>query len=84
MEDTENSDNKSAAAHCLKLPGKHLYLAPLLKQKKFHNYGSKSGALAAFEELLSSELGRIVSETQKSLTVSYYILYNRIKDLLGN
>ena len=80
----ENSDNKGAAAHCLKLPGKHLYLTPLLKQKKFRNYGSKSGALAAFEELQSSELGKIVSETQKSLTVSYYVLYNCIKDLVGN
>ena len=77
----ENSDNKGAAAHCLKLPGKHLYLTPLLK---FRNYGSKSGAVAAFEELQSSELGKIVSETQKSLTVSYYVLYNRIKDLVGN
>ena len=43
------SDTQSAAAHCLKLPGKKLYLTPLNNAKRFRNFGYKKGALKAFE-----------------------------------
>lgn len=46
-----------AAAHTLRLPGKKLYLTPLLKAKKFRNFGYRAGAMSAFEELQKAELG---------------------------
>lgn len=45
------------AAHTLKLPGKVLYLTPLLKAKKFRKFGSKKEALEAFKELEDAKLG---------------------------
>ena len=41
------------------LPGKQLYLTPLLKAKKFRSHGYKVGAMGAFCELESSELGKV-------------------------
>ena len=49
----------SATAHFLQLPGKKLFLMPLLKAKKYHNYGNKQGALDAWEELEQSGLGKL-------------------------
>ena len=49
----------SAAAFCLKLPGKNLYLTPLLKAKKFRSYGYKTGAMSAFRELQNADLGKV-------------------------
>ena len=42
------SDDDATAAHCLQLPGKTLYLTPLLAQKKFQKRGNKEGAIRAF------------------------------------
>ena len=56
--DTSGSGS-STAAFCLKLPGKNLYLTPLLKAKKFRNFGYKTGAMSAFRELELAQLGNI-------------------------
>lgn len=60
--DSENSfecGGSSAAGFCLKLPGKNLYLTPLLKAKKFRSYGYKTGAMSAFRELQTADLGTV-------------------------
>lgn len=62
FEDTNESfecGGSSAAAFCLKLPGKNLYLTPLLKAKKFRSYGYKTGAMSAFRELQNADLGKV-------------------------
>ena len=51
------SDDDATAAHCLKLPGKTLYLTPLLAQKKFRKWGNKEGAIRAFYQLEAEGLG---------------------------
>ena len=68
-----NADSHSAAAHSLRLPGRRLFMTPLLKAKKYRHYGNKQGALAAWEELEQSGLGRVErTETSKGVgTVSY-------------
>ena len=38
-------DDDATAAYCLQLPGKVLYLSPLLATKKFRKRGNKDGAL---------------------------------------
>ena len=64
-------DGHSAAAHSLRLPGKRLFLTPLLKAKKFRNYGNKQGALGAWKELQESGIGQIEQkEIKGSGTVS--------------
>ena len=54
----EHSEN-SAAAVCLRLPGRNLYLTPLLKAKKFRNFGYKTGDMSAFRELEIAQLGKV-------------------------
>jgi hypothetical protein len=56
---TEPVEPNGAPAHTLNLPGKMLYLTPLLKAKKFRKFGYKEGALAAFEELQNAKLGKL-------------------------
>ena len=68
----EPSELRGVAAHTLKLPGKRLYLTPLLKAKKFRQYGYKTGALAAFDELQQAGLGVLDTVTRKSGNVSFY------------
>ena len=64
------SEIQSAAAHCLKLPGKNLLLTPLNNAKRFRNFGYKKGAMKAFEELQMSELGTLETVTNKNGAVS--------------
>ena len=64
------SEIQSAAAHCLKLPGKNLHLTPLNNAKRFRNFGYKKGAMKAFEELQMSELGTLETVTNKNGAVS--------------
>ena len=45
------SDDNMTAALCLTLPGKVLYLSPLLTDKKFRNRGNKDGSVRAFLQL---------------------------------
>lgn len=49
----------SRAAYCLVLPGKTLYLTPLLNIKKFRAHGNKDGAVTAFFQLQEENLGKI-------------------------
>ena len=51
------SDNY--AVHSLRPPGKQLFLMPLLKAKKYCNYGNKQGVLDAWKELEQSGLGKL-------------------------
>ena len=59
-------DPSSATAHSL---GRKLYMTPLLKAKKYRNFGNKQGALAAWEELERSGLGTVDrTETSKGIS----------------
>ena len=64
------SVGSSAASYCLKLPGKNLYLTPLLKAKRFRTFGYKTGA---FNELQVAKLGILeeIGAGKGSKTVSY-------------
>ena len=48
------------AAYCLTLPGRTLYLTPLLAQKKFRKKGNKDGAVRAFYQLQEDGLGKVL------------------------
>lgn len=69
-----------AAAHTLRLPGKNLYLTPLLKAKKFRNFGYRAGAMAAFEELQEAKLGTLeeIGAGKGSRSASVIIILNLI------
>ena len=53
-------DDNATAAYCLQLPGKVLYLSPLLAPKKFRKRGNKDGALRAFYQLETEGLGKVL------------------------
>ena len=53
-------EDDATAAHCLNLPGKTLYLTPLLAGKTFRKRGNKDGAVRAFYQLEAEGLGRIM------------------------
>lgn len=44
-------EDGNTAGYCLSLPGKTLYLTPLLPMKKFCKRGHKNGAIRAFYRL---------------------------------
>ena len=48
------------AAYCLLLPGRKLYLSPLLAMKKFRNKGNKEGAIRAMHKLEDEGLGKVL------------------------
>lgn len=50
----------NTAAYCLTLPGRKLYLTPLLAMKKFRKRGNKDGALTAFYQLQAEGLGKLL------------------------
>jgi hypothetical protein len=52
------SESNKTAGYCLTLPGKTLFLTPLLSQKKFRSYGNKDGAVKAFFQLEEEGLGK--------------------------
>lgn len=54
------SEEDSTAGFCLTLPGKTLYLSPLLAMKKFRKKGNKEGAVASFYKLEAEGLGKVV------------------------
>ena len=61
---------------CLTLPGRKLYLQPLLVTKKFRNRGNKPGAITAFYKLESEKLGKVLEITNsKGNTMVNYCLY---------
>ena len=47
------------------LPGKILNLSALLQAKKFRGKGNKEGAVAAFQELEQTGLGKLISEDSR-------------------
>ena len=57
------SKESSNAAFCLSLPGRILYLTPLLAQKRFRKRGNKEGALRAFCQLEEDGLGKLFEVT---------------------
>ena len=73
-------NGSDAAAHCLRLPGKSLYLTPLLKAKRFRNFGYKTGALKAFQELQLAQLGSLeeIGAGKGTQTVSLCMLKRTI------
>ena len=78
---TENlSDDDATAAFCLHLPGKILYLSPLLAQKKFRKRGNKDGAIRAFYQLETEGLGKVmeVGCTKGTSIVSFPCLEVRV------
>lgn len=60
MTDEAASEEESTAKFCLLLPGKTLYLTPLLAMKKFRKRGNKEGAVASFYRLEAEGLGKVV------------------------
>lgn len=63
----------SRAAYCLVLPGKTLYLTPLLNIKKFRAHGNKDGAVTAFFQLQEENLGKICYRKFKGKSSKYYL-----------
>ena len=55
----ESSEDEATAAYCLTLPGRKLYLTPLLSMKKFRKRGNK-GAIRAFYKLEENGLGKVL------------------------
>lgn len=49
----------ATTGYCLTLPGKILYLTPLLTAKKFRSRGNKEGALRAFYKIEEEGLGTV-------------------------
>ena len=78
----------SAAAHCLKLPGKQLNLTALLQYyaKMFRAHDYKTGAQAAFERLVRDGLGTqeppLEEEKSKGRSKKVFLLSN--KELVFN
>ena len=57
------SQGDETAGFCLCLPGKTLYLTPLLALKKFRKKGNKDGAVRAFYQLQEEGLGKVLELT---------------------
>ena len=57
------SQGDKTARFCLCLPGKTLYLTPLLALKKFRKKGNKDGAVRAFYQLQEEGLGKVLELT---------------------
>ena len=53
---------RNIKTHILLLPGKRLFLSPLLKKKKFRGFAEKDGVLREMEELEKLGLGKLESE----------------------
>jgi len=59
-----NSYNpKSNGSYCLTLPGRKLYLKPLLAMKNFCKYGNKCDAVEAFYYLEKEGFGKVLEVT---------------------
>ena len=53
------TEDDARAGYCLTLPGKTLYLSPLLALKKFRNKGNKDGAVRSFYRLQDEGFGKV-------------------------
>jgi len=65
----------NTAGYCLTLPGRKLYLTPLLGMKKFRKHGNKDG-VAAFYQLEEDGLGRLLElqGSKGTTTVSFKVI----------
>ena len=71
-EEQEVTDEDGCTAgYCLSLPGRTLYLTPLLAMKTFRKRGNKDGAIKAFYRLEEEGLGKVleVAGSKGSLAV---------------
>ena len=80
----------NTAGYCLTLPGRKLYLTPLLGMKKFRKRGNKEGALTAFYHIEEDGLGKLLElqGSKGTSTVSYdlcnvYIDINKVQIILN-
>ncbi len=64
-------------ALCITLPGKTLYLTPLLAMKKFRKKGKKEGAIRAFYRLQEEGLGRVLEVAGSKGTSAVSILISK-------
>ena len=55
-------EKNKIAGYTITLPGKTLYLTPLLSQKKFRAYGNKDGAVKAFFQLENEAFFQLENE----------------------
>ena len=71
-ESDKSTDDKANAGFCLTLPGRKLYIQPLLFMKKFKNRGNKRGAVKAIILLEQEGLGRVIQirSSKSSVMVS--------------
>ena len=77
MYTSSKPDDKANAAYCLTLPGKKLYLQPLLGQKKFRHRDNKRGTVKAIYLLEKEELGKVILRSSKSSVVIHKSLWYR-------
>ena len=63
-------EDKTTVAFCLTLPGRKLYLQPLLAMKTFRNRGNKTGAITAFYKLEDAKLGKVLEITNSKGTTT--------------
>lgn len=70
------SQDMETAGFCLTLPGRTLYLTPLLALKKFRKKGNKDGGVRAFYCLQEEGLGKVleVGGTKGTSSVSILLL----------
>ena len=72
------SPDIDTAGYCLTLPGKKLYLTPLLAQKKFRKKGNKDGAVRAFYLLQEEGLGKVLEVAgSKGACVSIFTFHQQ-------
>ena len=72
------SQDMETAGFCLTLPGRTLYLTPLLALKKFRKKGNKDGAVRAFYCLQEEGLGKVLevggTKGTSSVSILLYVL----------
>lgn len=74
-DDTTTTSDNATAAMTILLPGKILYLTPLLNAKKYRNRGNKDGAIRAFYQLHDEGLGNVIEvEGGKGSSMVHYTL----------
>ena len=67
-ESSKPPDDKENAAYCLTIPGKKLYIQPLLAMKRFRYRGNKRGAIRAIYLLEKDGLAKVIELTNSKGT----------------
>ena len=60
MNESKPTNDKGNAGFCLMLPGRKLYIQPLLAMKKFRHRDNKRGAVRAIYLLEKEGLGKVI------------------------